>query len=236
MEQVRIFLTTTGAGTWTVPEDWNNLNNTIEVIGGGATADMRWQNVGGGAYSSIANKSLTPGASVSYSVGIAGPTARSDGGDTWFGNSVYASSYVAAKGGNKNTAGGAAVDGIGTVKYSGGAGSYNGGGGGAAGPYGNGNTSANNSYLGGSGGAGYGGAGGSSWGGTGGDGTEWDSTHGSGGGGAQAPGGIEVGYAGKYGGGGGHGVNGFGTGAQGIIVITYTPVAPGSSNFFQLFN
>ena len=30
-----IFLTTTGAGTWTVPADWNSSNNTIECIGGG---------------------------------------------------------------------------------------------------------------------------------------------------------------------------------------------------------
>src|SRR5450830_633228 len=31
----RAFITTTGAGTFTVPSDWNNANNTIEVIGGG---------------------------------------------------------------------------------------------------------------------------------------------------------------------------------------------------------
>ena len=30
-----IYLTSTGAGTWTVPSDWNSSNNTIELIGAG---------------------------------------------------------------------------------------------------------------------------------------------------------------------------------------------------------
>jgi hypothetical protein len=32
-----IFLTTTGAGTWVVPSDWNSVNNSIECIGAGAS-------------------------------------------------------------------------------------------------------------------------------------------------------------------------------------------------------
>ena len=34
-----IFLTTTGAGTWTVPADWNSSNNRIECIGGGGSGN-----------------------------------------------------------------------------------------------------------------------------------------------------------------------------------------------------
>jgi hypothetical protein len=35
MATTRIYLTTTGAGTWTVPADFNPFSNTIECIGGG---------------------------------------------------------------------------------------------------------------------------------------------------------------------------------------------------------
>jgi hypothetical protein len=30
-----IVITNTAQTTWTVPDDWNNLNNSIQVIGGG---------------------------------------------------------------------------------------------------------------------------------------------------------------------------------------------------------
>ena len=65
-------------------------------------------------------------------------------------------------------------------------------------------------------------------------GTEWDATHGSGGGSGSYNG--VPGVGGLYGGGGCHATasNG-GAGRQGIIVITYTPVVSGSSKFFQLF-
>ena len=32
---VTVFVSSTAATTWTVPSDWNNASNTIEVIGGG---------------------------------------------------------------------------------------------------------------------------------------------------------------------------------------------------------
>jgi len=207
----QIFLTTTGAQNWTVPSDWNNSNNTIEVIGDGSGAYYSgyYYAGAGGGYSSISNKSLTPGTSIPYFVGRGAGTNGAQFGDgTWFGNASYASSYVAAEGGQSN--GGAAANGIGTTKYSGGNRGNNGGGG-AAGPHGDGAVSVLD--VGGNADAGYGGAGGASLN-PGGNGTEWDSTHGSGGGGGKSN------YGGNYGGGSGRNAN---YGSQGIIVITYTP-------------
>ena len=76
-----VFLT---SGTsWTVPSDFSSIN-VIEVIGGGGGGAGGKQAVsgaaagGGGAYSKIGNLSLSPGASVSYPVGVArapGPRA-----------------------------------------------------------------------------------------------------------------------------------------------------------------
>lgn len=63
-----IFLTTTGAGTWTAPSDWTDVN-TIEVLGGGAGGRVAVAGGGGGgagAYSSDSNVSLgTPTATAS---------------------------------------------------------------------------------------------------------------------------------------------------------------------------
>lgn len=138
--QQRVYLTTLGAGTWTVPADWNDESNTVECIGGGGSGNTTfWGGGGGGGYSRIDNATLTSGSSVDYQVGAAAQ-------DTWFGATVYSSSVVGAKGGANATsaggAGGAAANGIGTIKYSGGNGgaslSGKGGGGGAGGPLGNG--------------------------------------------------------------------------------------------------
>lgn len=122
------------------------------------------------------------------------------------------------------------------------------GGGGAAGPTGNGNAGVNGDGVtgstgtnGGSGDAGSGGAAGTGAGGTtgatggaGGNGTEFDASHGSGGGGGGAGGGTTGAYVagngGTFGGGGG-GAGGVsttaitsGAGANGLIVIIYTPI------------
>lgn len=112
----------TSGSSWTVPADWNNTNNTIEVIGGGAaggsynyTDGGETAGVynpggggGGGAYAKKTNVALTPGASVSYEVGAGGvaqaPQGSSPhntasvswaGGDTWF----YSRNIVFANGG-----------------------------------------------------------------------------------------------------------------------------------------
>ena len=209
-----IYLTTAGAGTWNVPADWNNTDNTVECIGGGGAGGYgagSFYGGGGGAYSLKNNLSLTAGGTADYSVGAGGIGSRANdvnaGGDTWF----KSTSDVLAKGGqggNTNTGyGGDAAAGVGDTKYSGGRGgnrsgySYGGGGGGAAGKNSNGGagqnaTSACNPPA--SARAGIGGVGGTGGGGVGGmfdcltyyadfaggAGTEWDATHGSGGGGS----------------------------------------------------
>lgn len=233
-----IFLTS--GSSWTVPADWNNASNTIEVIGGGGGGELNTPGNtsgggGGGAYAKVVNLLLTAGSSVGYSIG-AGGKSGSGGGDTFLcnattdcatitGTAVKAGAKGGADGdtGGNGGAGGAASSGVGTTKYSGGSGSAcsgigcasAGAGGGAAGPSGNGNNAVTN--TGGSGDAGTGGAGGTG-GAVGSAGIEWDATHGSGGGGSSGANG------GLYGGaGGGKTYAGdIGTGAPGLIVITYS--------------
>lgn len=43
-----VYLTTTGSGTWTVPNDWNSSNNSISVIGGGGGASNAYNYLDGG--------------------------------------------------------------------------------------------------------------------------------------------------------------------------------------------
>lgn len=171
VQPVRIYLT---SGTsWSVPANWNNANNKIEVIGGGGSGGVVYDagggGAGGGAYSSISNLALTPGASVSYNVGTGGTGGYgAAGGSTWFNGTGLSSASVSAQGGAGGVnnaysavAGGQAANGIGTIKYSGGnggAGGYGGGGGGgAAGPHGRGGHGgfyAGGNYTGGGGGGG----------------------------------------------------------------------------------
>ena len=222
----KIFLTS--GSTFIVPVDWNSTANTIEVLGGGANgaASAPGEGGGGGAYSAITNLALTPGDSITYHIGAAGA-------DSWFNGASLGASSVGAKGGNGQT-GGASASGVGTTKFSGGNGGNRddptingGGGGGAAGPNGNGVVGAAGS----AGGGGTGGAGDNSSGGAGGtannaggNGTEWDSTHGSGGGGGGGQSGFRGGAGGNYGAGGGGGSSGAlnGAGNPGIVVLTYT--------------
>jgi hypothetical protein len=153
-----IFITTTGSSSWSVPSDWNNVNNSIECIGGGGggagSANSTAGGGAGGGYSLVSNLALTRGASITVQVGASGAgggasTNGSVGGDTWFNGANLAASSVGAKGGaggqtNTGTAaGGASGSGVGSTKFSGGAGgtgagSPNGGGssgGGAGGPH-----------------------------------------------------------------------------------------------------
>jgi hypothetical protein len=140
--------------------------------------------------------------------GVVASTTGAPGGDTSFG----ASAVVAPGGGSATVA-------VGAVTYPGGSGGTAGteAGSGAAGPHGAGNNS-NYTQTGGSGDAGYGGAGGTS-------GNPGQSSPTGGGGG----GGSSVGRAGSGGAPGGGGGNGWstilpGSGANGQIVVTYTPV------------
>jgi len=157
----------TEGDTWTVPLDWDNASNTIEVIGGGGAGwtDTAGTNGkgggGGGAYSKSVNVTLNPGDTVNYNIGSGGNIYSVNGGDTYFCNSTTncasiggSAVVVGAQGGlgatNATGAQGGATStgvatGTGSVKYKGGnggtgngGGDSGGGGGGAAGPNGNG--------------------------------------------------------------------------------------------------
>jgi hypothetical protein len=246
-------LTAVGQNAWTVPDDWNDTNNKIEVIGGGG-AGSSGQNSGGGggggAYARIANLNLTPGAHVLYQVGEAGAKGffGKPGGDTWFNSAVgfvpscRSGISVCANGGQPGFShtggvGGAMAKSIGATRYAGGNGASTGGcdtctggsddgdgGGGAAGPSGTG-VSGIALGPGGAGDAGQGGAGGVHGCSQGKPGAEWGivGAGGGGGGGADDSWGCDGGFFG--GGGGGKGDDGLigGAGAQGLIVITYYP-------------
>lgn len=74
-----IYITSTASTTWTVPSDWNNSSNTIELIGGGgggATAQAGQGGAAGGgggaAYAKITNFSTSTGNNVKIQVGKAG--------------------------------------------------------------------------------------------------------------------------------------------------------------------
>lgn len=102
--------------SWTVPDDWNNSDNTIECIGGGISGQAGSASAyggGGGSYAASTNVSLTPGASVTYAIG------SGSGGDTCFGSSTIAGATVAAEGGDRPTGGRAPVS-VGGTKYNGG--------------------------------------------------------------------------------------------------------------------
>jgi hypothetical protein len=233
---------------------WNPSSNWVDCIGGGGggpnqgTYPAAGGGGGGGGWVRYTNMGALP-ATVSYSIGGGGNLSA--GGATTF----NASTIVANGGGLGTTgAGGVGGTWAGgTAGRSGGAGgnpnnstAAGGGGGGAAGPNANGNgggTSGSNSGA--AGGAGDGGSGGGGgaggvWpsgpnAGAGGAGTEYGSgvgCGGGGGGGGNANAGRVGGAGGLYGGGGGGagsvsggGAGANGIGAQGLIVITYTPLA-----------
>ena len=234
----KIILTATGTNNWTVPVDWNNAANSIEVIGAGGDGGTGGFNAGaggggGGGYGKITNQTLTPGASISYTIANHGSA-----GDTYWNGASYAAAPVAAHGGTNGTglAKGIGAAGKGTVNYSGGDGYWitgstaGGGGGGAAGLNGNGQLAQINT-VGGAGDNGSGGAGGANAS-AGGNGTEYTTVGSGGGGGGGAYPYGPSGNAGLYGAGGGGGsgnnISGYtpGLGSQGLIVITYLSVGP----------
>jgi hypothetical protein len=232
----RVIVLKDDAGTtWTVPSDWNNANNTIELIGGGGGGSAgdgtgnSGAGGGGGAYVKNANVALTPSAVLSIAIGAAGEGGKTAGasggagGDTTFN---FVSGTMIAKGGAGGVtgaaptggAGGSEAGSAGTTRFSGGTGgsadgaasSGAGGGGGAGGPNG----------AGGNGGAsvfgvatvGGGGGGGGNGGGSAGSGTSGTNNGGNGGNnfasdgsGAGSISASSPGSAGKIGGGGGGG-------------------------------
>ena len=222
----------TSGTSWTVPSDWNNSSNTIEVIGGGGGGGNGASGVigggggGGGAYSAATNIPLTAGSTVTIAVGSGGGAAGS-GGDTYLCNSTSncasitgTAVVIGAKGGggasgSANGYGGIATGGVGSTTYSGG----NGGSGGTSISAGAGAGAGGSSNVGGNGGNGT-----SSNGGTGGQG---DGTAGGAGGSGGSQGHTATGGTagtsgtewdsthGSGGGGGGGGSSNFKTNAGG---------------------
>jgi|GEM_PF-3785517 len=123
--QCRGYLTTTGAQTWSVPSDWNDNNNTIEVIGGGGGGGNAPSNAGaggggGGAYTKVTNVNLPEGQNVAYYVGAGGSGGTSPGGtggDTYLCNSTANCSSIDGSAvviGAKGGAGGQTSSGVAT--------------------------------------------------------------------------------------------------------------------------
>lgn len=226
-----VYLTTTGAGTWTRPANTNNLIIVDIWAGGGQGGGTNSKYRGGGGGGGGGYQQFTssdPKSTWSYYVGAGGSTGIStadgqDGENSWFNDSTV---YYAngGKGGKRSGLGGAGGlgscgDGSGHSEwYCGGnggsssVGEYSGGGGGGAG-----------SIIDGSNGSGFsGGAGGSNLGGAGGSGACDDGSCSQ-----------SSGFVYSAGGGGGYrsaGVNVKGSnGANGLIRITYTLNTPSVS-------
>ena len=100
LNDVYIFITTAST-SFTVPLDWNNASNSVEVIGGGggggdAPGTAKAGGGGGGGYAKRANLSLTPGTSITFGVGAGGGDPGSNnakgpnGGHTWFNAANFA--------------------------------------------------------------------------------------------------------------------------------------------------
>jgi hypothetical protein len=249
--QITKTIVLTSGSSWTVPDDWNSANNTVHCIGGGGSGNGNddGSGGGGGAYSGKSNLTFTPGASVSYNVGLGATTTAADGGNTWFDGTSLASCSVGAQGGsggpeNANAVGGQAVNGVGDVKFSGGTSFGNSsslamrGGGGAAGPNGDGGDALLGTVFvfssGGGGGADGGGDGQPATGSAGGDGTGGDggtNRFGVGGGSHGTAGSDGLGFNGTNGGGGGGssaGGNDFG--GDGSMEALWTDNSGGTNN------
>jgi len=218
--QIVIFLT---SGTsFNRPGDWNDANNTIEAIGAGGDSSGT-TGATAGCYAKIVNYVLP--ATFTYQIGLHGGSVGAGTGPTANTWGTNASTIVAAGIASVTT------NCVGSTVFAGGTGGVGHGGGGAAGPNGAGNSSSG--IAGASGDAGFGGAGGAGGNppGAGGNGAEWTSnpggaTAGSGGGGGKAQSVAQAGGAGGlYGGAaGGRFTSGTGLGANGIIVLTYSPI------------
>jgi hypothetical protein len=214
-----IFITATGAGTWTVPADWNSSSNSIEVIGGGGggrtAASAGAGGGGGGQYRKLTNIVKSPSTVINLAVG-AGAAAGANGGDTFWDGTTFAGAALSAQGGLGATSATGALGGstgTGGTGANGGQGGLGGataftggGGGGAAGPGG----------VGGTGGAGDNSASGADFGGGGGSGAGTSSAGGTGGAGT-----TSAGLGGTNANGGGQGGDG-GSGAGTACLVNST--------------
>jgi uncharacterized protein (TIGR02217 family) len=149
------------AGTsWTVPDDWNSFDNSIELIGGGSGGGSAYGGAGG-AYTIARNVVLTPGAVIPIIIGAGGAgisgaiSPGSPGTATDFNGGMLRADYGGRVPGAGSVNGGSAafcvpyfVNGV-QVAQSGGNGGENlelggggAGGGGAGGPNGRGGSGA----------------------------------------------------------------------------------------------
>jgi hypothetical protein len=80
-----ILLTDPSVTSWTVPNDWNSSDNTVECIGAGQNGSGM-SGGRGGDYARTANITLTPGDSIPVVIGQAGVI----GGDSSFGSTMLA--------------------------------------------------------------------------------------------------------------------------------------------------
>lgn len=244
----RVFLTS--GSSFTVPADWSNASNTIEVIGGGGGAGDDDQisyggygggGGGGGGYAKVSNVSLTPGANLQYYIGQGGQ------GGTGMGNGTAGTAtllcptnaacnstgaLVAASGGGLGTWG-SNVGGVGgqggTPIVGSGFNGGKGGNGGASGGAGAGGGAAGPFGTGGVGAiGGNGGSGGNGFGGAGGLYTSCGTVGNTGGAGAEfdathgSGGGGSSGNGASGGNGGGYGSGGGGAGVQGAGCATFS--------------
>lgn len=161
--------TSPGTYTFVVPAGVTSISAVVVAGGGGGAHSTRGMPGGGGGLAYINNTSVTPGESLTVTVGAGGAGGVSFSGGQAGGNSqIYrgGTKLVRAIGGGAGTNGGVPGSGGGADGYSGGAGgsggyssgSYGGGGGGAGGYSGSGGSGGNGSGNAGS--AGTGGAGG----------------------------------------------------------------------------
>lgn len=247
--QCRGFLTSpTGSNqTFTSPSDWNNANNTIELIAGGGSGGSQTgvgHPTGGGAgeYGKTTNFTFaTPGTTTAtYQIGaggvaVTGATVGNNGGDTWFNGTTQAGATLGAlhgvggaTGTGSRNGGTGGTGGVGTTHTAGGrggnltgaSGSGGSGGGGAGGSTGAGNAgvdSSNTTAITTAGGSADAGSGGA-----------------GGAGGGNNPGGNGTEWDASHGSGGGGGGNGtsgtltagsggnYGGGGGGAIAVTPT--------------
>lgn len=87
-----VYIGTSGTTTasFTVPNDWSNVN-IIECWGGGSASNNSSTYSGyGGGYASIRNVQLTPGTVINLQAGKRGVFANVYGGDSYFGNFIHA--------------------------------------------------------------------------------------------------------------------------------------------------
>jgi hypothetical protein len=240
LNAIVVLTDTSGSGTWTVPDDWDDAANTIHLIGGGGGAaggyvsgNNRMGGGGGGSggYTQLTNQTLTIGASIAYQAGSGGSGGAANTNGTAGGTTSWNSGTATAGGGGNGQAtissstGGTAGSGTTNNGGVGGIGadtspsSINGagagGGAGAAGPNGVGKNGGNGATIPGSGVAGGGGGNG---GGTNG-GNRIGSSPGVGGNNSLGFGGGAANTAGTSGGGGGGGQGNPNQGGNGIDIF-----------------